>query len=51
VRPIDSAFRITTSTTFTPMVPFIRFGANAGGYADGAIPISHQVLGLVMDEP
>jgi hypothetical protein len=52
VRPVDSAFRITTSTTFQPIVPFIKFGVGAaGGYASGAIPISHQVLGLVMDEP
>jgi Flp pilus assembly protein TadG len=51
-RVVDSAYRITITKTFQPIMPFVQFTAgSSGNYAPGGITISHQVVGIVMDEP
>ena len=47
-RGINTAFRVTVSTHFTPLVPVVGFGS--GGRYAGTIPISYSVIGLVLDE-
>lgn len=48
-RTADTAFRVTVTTTFQPLVPVVGFAAG-GGYS-GTISISHSLVGMVLQEP
>ncbi len=51
-RSVDSAYRITVTKTFQPIIPFVRFnGGSSAHYSSGGITISHQLVGIVMNEP
>lgn len=49
---LNSNYRITITKTFQPVLPFVRFnGGPSASYASSGITVSHQVIGIVMDEP